>query len=45
VEKIFEKYFGAHPSVYGIKIIVLGSVDVATGSKKWWIVVYPFAMH
>ncbi|RDH87701.1 MAG: hypothetical protein DIZ78_03870 [endosymbiont of Escarpia spicata] len=34
VQKIFEKYFGAHPGVYGIEIIVLGSVDVATGSKK-----------
>ncbi len=34
VQKIFEKYFGAHPGKYGIEIIVLGSVDVATGSKK-----------
>jgi len=34
VQKIFEKYFGVHPGVYGIEIIVLGSVDVATGSKK-----------
>jgi len=34
VQRIFEKYFGAHPGVYGIEIIVLGSVDVATGSKK-----------
>lgn len=34
VQKIFEKYFGAHPGIYGIEIIVLGSVDVATGSKK-----------
>lgn len=33
VLKIFENYFGAHPGVYGIEIIVLGSVDVATGSK------------
>ncbi|MES9830120.1 MAG: hypothetical protein ABW201_17820 [Candidatus Thiodiazotropha sp.] len=34
MQKIFEKYFGAHLGVYGIEIIVLGSVDVATGSKK-----------
>lgn len=34
VKHIFEKYFGAHPGKYGIEIIVLGSVDVATGSKK-----------
>lgn len=34
VQKIFEKYFGVHPGKYGIEIIVLGSVDVATGSKK-----------
>ena len=34
VLKIFERYFGVHPGVYGIEIIVLGSVDVATGSKK-----------
>lgn len=34
VQNIFEKYFGAHPGTYGIEIIVLGSVDVATGSKK-----------
>lgn len=34
VQRIFEKYFGAHLGVYGIEIIVLGSVDVATGSKR-----------
>ena len=34
MHKIFEKYFGAHPGMYGIEIIVLGSVDVATGSKR-----------
>jgi len=34
VRKIFELYFGAHPGIYGIEIIVLGSVDVATGAKR-----------
>lgn len=34
VQNIFETYFGAHPGKYGIEIIVLQSVDVATGSKK-----------
>lgn len=34
VRKIFEEYFGTHPGIYGIEIIVLGSVNVATGSKK-----------
>ena len=34
VLQIFEHYFGAHPGVYGIEIIVLGSVDAATGSRK-----------
>lgn len=34
VRKIFDEYFGVHPGTYGIEIIVLGSVDVATGSKK-----------
>lgn len=34
VQKIFERYIGAHPGKYGIEIIVLKSVDVATGSKK-----------
>jgi hypothetical protein len=34
VTKIFEEYFGVNPGKYGIEIIVLGSVDVATGSKK-----------
>jgi len=31
---IFEKYFGVHQGKFGIEIIVLGGVDVATGSKK-----------
>jgi hypothetical protein len=34
VTTIFEEYFGAHPGKYGIEIIVLGGVDVATGSKE-----------
>ncbi|HEY8034266.1 MAG TPA: hypothetical protein VIF37_01605 [Methylobacter sp.] len=34
VQKIFELYFGANPGIYGIEIIVLGSVDVATGAKR-----------
>lgn len=32
--KIFEDFFGAHPGVYGIEIIVLGGVGAATGTKK-----------
>lgn len=34
IRKIFEEYFGAHLGKYGIEIIVLGGVDVATGTKK-----------
>ena len=34
VAVIFEQYFGAHPGKYGIEIIVLGGVDVATGTKE-----------
>src|SRR6266542_1720373 len=34
VTAIFEQYFGAHPGKYGIEIIVLGGVDIATGSKE-----------
>jgi len=34
VEKIFENYFGVHPGKFGMEIIVLGGVDVATGTKK-----------
>jgi len=34
VREIFEKYWGTHPGTYGIEIIVLGSVDAATGSKR-----------
>ena len=30
LETIFEEYLGAHPGKYGIEIIVLGGVDVAT---------------
>ncbi|MBX3302576.1 MAG: hypothetical protein KF693_10205 [Nitrospira sp.] len=34
VEKIFERYFGAHHGIYGIEIIVLGGVDNATGARE-----------
>jgi len=34
ITAIFEQYFGAHPGKYGIEIIVLGGVDVATGTKE-----------
>ncbi len=34
VQKIFEKYFGTHIGSYGIEIIVLGGVDIATGTKE-----------
>jgi len=34
VQKIFKRYFGAHPGTYGIEIIVLGGVDNATGTKE-----------
>ena len=34
VMQIFEEYYGNHPGVYGIEIIVLGGVDAATGNKK-----------
>jgi len=34
VEKIFKRYFGTHQGNFGIEILVLGGVDVATGSKK-----------
>ena len=34
VIQIFEEYYGNHPGVYGIEIIVLGGVDNATGSRK-----------
>lgn len=34
VIQIFEEYYGAHPGIYGIEIIVLGGVDNATGNKK-----------
>lgn len=34
VRKILEEYFGTHPGIYGIEIIVLGGVDKATGTKE-----------
>lgn len=34
VLQIFEGYLGAHPGIFGIEVIVLGSVDKATGSKR-----------
>ena len=34
VKGIFTKYFGTHHGKFGIELIVLGGVDVATGSKK-----------
>jgi len=34
VKKIFEEYFGANPGMYGIEMIVLGGIDVATGARK-----------
>ena len=33
VMRIFDEYFGVHPGVYGIEIVVLGGVDAATGNK------------
>ena len=33
IEIIFDQYFGSHPGTYGIEIIVLGGVDVATGTN------------
>ena len=32
--RIFKQYFGAHPGIYGIELIVLGGVDTATGGKE-----------
>ena len=34
IKHIFEDYFGSHPGVLGIEIVVLGGVDVATGGKR-----------
>lgn len=34
IELIFQNYVGVHPGKYGIEIIVLGGVDVATGTKE-----------
>ena len=32
--RILEDYFGLHPGILGIEIVVLGGVDIATGSKR-----------
>jgi len=34
IELIFDTCFVAHPGTYGIEIVVLGGVDVATGAKE-----------
>lgn len=34
VTQIFERFFGAHPGTFGIEVVVLGGVNVATGGKK-----------
>ena len=34
IVRIFEDYFGSHPGILGIEIVVLGVVDAATGGKK-----------
>ena len=34
ITQIFEEYYGLHPGTLGIEIIVLGSVNNATGNKK-----------
>jgi hypothetical protein len=34
VKILFNKFFGTHYGKFGIELIVLGGVDVATGSKK-----------
>lgn len=34
IVKIFENYYGVHPGKYGIELICLGGVDVATGNKE-----------
>lgn len=34
VMRIFEEYYGAHPGIHGVEIVVLGGVDNATGNKK-----------
>ena len=34
ITRIFERYYGAHPGVYGIEIIVLDGVGNATGTRK-----------
>ena len=34
VTRIFEAYYGAHPGTYGIEIIPLGGVGIATGNRR-----------
>ncbi len=34
VIRLFEAHYGAHPGTYGIEVIPLGGVSVATGNKK-----------
>lgn len=34
VLRIFEEYYGNHPGKFGVELIVLGGVDVATGTKE-----------
>nr|VFJ54294.1 MAG: hypothetical protein BECKDK2373B_GA0170837_10463 [Candidatus Kentron sp. DK] len=34
VKKIFEGYWGCHPGILGIEIIILGGVGTATGTKR-----------
>lgn len=34
ISRIFALHYGAHPGTFGIEIVVLGGVDVATGSKR-----------
>ena len=34
IRQIFEEYYGIHPGIIGVEIIVLGGVDVATGNKE-----------
>ena len=34
VTQIFEEYYGTHPGIYGIEIVVLGGVNNATGNRN-----------
>ena len=34
ITRIFERYYGVHPGVLGIEIIVLGGVGAATGTSR-----------